>query len=109
MNLSEELKEFIIFLSIILTIALAFSFMLFGLTGARTVFGIVFVSLPFYLMLNKLIIGKGEKFVFSILLGFTIFAGLVYLIGLLASFKIAIVATFVLLLGGAIVSIKYKK
>ena len=109
MSLSDELKEFIIFLSIILTIALAFSFMLFGITGARTVFGIVFVSLPFYLMFNKLGIGEGEKFVFSALLGLTIFPALVYLIGLLASFKIAIVATFVLLLGGAIAFIKYKK
>ena len=109
MSLSNELKEFIIFLSIILTITLVFSFVLFGITGARIVFGIVFVSLPFYLMLNKLGIGEGEKFVFSALLGLTIFPALVYLIGLLASFKIAIVATFVLLLGGAIAFIKYKK
>lgn len=88
---------------------LIFSFTLFGITGIRIVFGIVFISLPFYLILNKFKFSQGEKFVFSILLGVTIFPSLVYLLGLIISFRIAIAVIFVILISLAIVLNKYKK
>ena len=99
MNLqSKESKEFVIFLSIALLIILVFSFILFGATGIRVVLGIIFVSFPFYLILNNFQIEQSEKFVFSVLLGLTLFPSLVYIFGLVVSFRIGIAAAFVLFL-----------
>ena len=87
-----------VFLLIIALSVLVFSFVLFGTTGIRVVLGIIFVSLPFYLILNNFQIEQSEKFVFSVLLGLTLFPSLVYIFGLVVSFKIGIVAAFVLFL-----------
>ena len=100
---SDEFKEFIIFFSIALLIALVFLFILFGMTGARVVLGIIFVSLLFYLILNRFEIEAGEKYVFSILLGLTLFPSLVYLLGLVISFRIAIAASFIAFAGTAVI------
>ena len=64
--------------------------------------GIIFASIPFYLLLNISKLGEGEKFVFSILLGLTMFPSLVYILGLIISFKLAIAAAFIFLTGTAI-------
>ena len=99
MNLqSKESKEFVIFLSIALLIILVFSFILFGATGIRVVLGIIFVSFPFYLILNNFQIEQSEKFVFAFLLGLTLFPSLVYILGLVISFRIAIIAIFIVLI-----------
>ena len=79
-----------------------FSFVMFGITGIRVVFGIILLSSPFYVMLGSLKLTEGEKYVFSVLLGLTIFPSLVYLLGLVISFKIAIFAVFAALMGMAI-------
>ena len=100
---SDEFKEFIIFFSIVLLIALVFLFILFGMTGARVVLGIILISLPFYLILDRFVIEEGEKYVFSILLGLTLFPSLVYLLGLVISFRIAIAASFIAFTGTAII------
>ena len=92
---SDEFKEFIIFFSIVLLIALVFLFILFGMTGARVVLGIILISLPFYLILNRFDVEEGEKFIFSILLGLTVFPSLVYLLGLVISFRLSILITFI--------------
>ncbi len=68
--------------------------MLFGITGIRIVIGVIFVSLPFYLILNNFQLAEDEKSVFSVLLGLTIFPSLVYILGLLISFRIAIIIVF---------------
>jgi hypothetical protein len=81
---------------------------LFGITGLRIVFGLVFISVPFYLILNKFKLPEGEKFVFSFLLGITMFPSLVYLLGLVISFRMAIALVFVFLMGIAIALRKYK-
>lgn len=106
--LSNESKELMVFLLITVLIALVFSYILFGVTGIRVVLGIIFISFPFYLMLNNFELTEGEKFVFSILLGLTIFPSLVYIFGLVISFRIAIIITFVVFLSLAII-IKIKK
>ena len=94
----QEKKQFIIFLLISALIIAVFSFALFGFTGARITFGIAFMSLPFYLILNNFELGNGEKIIFSILMGLTIFSGLVYLLGLLISFRVSIILVFIILL-----------
>ena len=109
MNLkSNESRELIVFLSIALVIVLIFSFVLFGITGARVVLGVIFISLPFYLILNKFELAESEKYVFSALLALTIFPSLVYLLGLIISFRIAIVIIFVLIVGAATALWKYR-
>lgn len=87
---------------------LVFSYALFGITGIRVVLGIIFVSSPFYAMLNKLELAEGEKFVFSALLGLTAFPSLAYIFGLLIPFRMAIAAAFMVFFGIAVAFIKYK-
>lgn len=108
MNLkNNDLKELVAFLSIILLAMLIFSFVLFGLTGVRVVLGLIFISVPFYFMLNNFKLNDGEKFVFSILLGLTIFPSLVYLFGLVVSFRLGILIAFIAFICIAIAG-KYK-
>ena len=108
MNIKNETRELIVFVLIVLLAAATFSYMLFGITGIRVVAGIAFMSLPFYTFLNRFELTEGEKFVFSILLGLTIFPSLVYIFGLVISFRIAIAAAFIAFISIAIISIKYK-
>ncbi len=107
---NSESKGLIVFLLIIMSVILIFSYFLFGVTGARVALGIAFLSVPFYLILNNFGLEESEKFVFSILLGITIFPSLVYLLGLLVSFRISIAAVFVALVaaGFALRKIKVK-
>ena len=93
----SEFKGFIAFFGAALLIALVFSFVLFGITGIRVVLGIVFVSLPFYFILNNFKLEEGEKIIFSILLGLTIFPSMVYLLGFLISFRLSIIIVFAVL------------
>lgn len=104
----NESKESIAFLSIIIVAIIAFSFVLFGITGVRVVLGIVLISLPFYFILRRFELSEGEKYVFSALLGLTIFPSLVYVLGLVISFRIAIAITFITFVGVAIALWKYK-
>ena len=109
MKLSSETKELIAFASVILLVVLAFSYYFFNITGIRVVLGIIFVSLPFYFILNNFNLEEGEKFVFSLVFGITIFPSLVYALGFLISFKISIFIIFVvLLLVGYLVRKLYK-
>ena len=96
--LNNESKDSMIFLLVMALSVLVFSFVLFGTTGIRVVLGIIFVSLPFYLILNNFQIEQSEKFVFSVLLGLTLFPSLAYILGLVMSFRIAIATTFIVLI-----------
>ena len=110
MNLKiNESRELIAFLSIIILAILAFSFILFGITGIRVLLGIIFISFPFYLILNNFKLSEGEKYVFSVLLGLTIFPSLVYILGLAISFRISIAIAFTIFVFIAIALWKYKK
>ena len=77
--------------------------------SGRIVLGIIFVSLPFYFMLNNFDLEHGEKFVFSLVLGITIFPSLVYALGFILSFRISIVVVFIFLLIAAFIMSKFKK
>ena len=108
MNLkNNNLKELAAFLSAVLLIMLAFSFVLFGVAGIRVVLGLIFISAPFYFILNNFELNEGEKSVFSILLGLTIFPSLVYLFGLVVSFTLGILISFIAFICIAIAG-KYK-
>jgi len=109
MILEKKFKEFAAFGALILIIIFVFSYMLFGITGIRLVFGLIFISIPFYLILNNFELNESEKTVFSLLMGLTLFSSLVYLLGLLISFRVAIVLTFVILIGIGMALRKYKK
>ena len=108
MKLSNEAKELIAFTSVILLAILAFSYYFFNIAGIRLVLGIFFASLPFYLIIGNFNVAEGEKLVFSLLLGFTLFSSLAYLIGFVISFRIAIIITFILLIILAFAIRKFK-
>lgn len=108
MNIKNDTKELIIFALILLLAATIFSYVLFGTTGVRIVAGIIFMSLPFYIFFNNFELGEGEKFVFSILLGLTLFPSLVYILGLVISFRVGIAVAFIVFIGIAIILNRYK-
>lgn len=96
-SLKGGLKFSIIFFILIST----FLGFLFGLQGIRLSFGILFISIPFYLILLNFKIKQDEKIIFSLILGLTAFPSLVFLLGLVISFRIAIVLVFILLISVA--------
>lgn len=102
-------KELMMFLSVIILTIMIFSFVLFGITGARVVFGIIVMWIPFYFILSHFDITLGERFVFSLILGVTLFPSIVFLIGFLISFRLAIAVTFLLLMAVFFLIRKYKK
>lgn len=102
-------KGFFAFLLVCFIVILAFFYTLFQMAGLRIVLGLLFVLLPFYFILNTFNLARGEKFVFSLLLGITIFPSLVYALGLLISFRLSIFIVFVFLLIIAVVIWKIKK
>ncbi len=103
-------KEIALVFSIALLAALAFSYALFGIIGARVVLGILFVSSPFYFILSSFKLDEAEKFVFSILMGLTIFPSLAYALGLVISFRVGILAVFAaLVMVGFVARMLFKK
>ena len=98
MNMTTEKKEFAVFAAICALVILAFGAAMFGIAGARIVLGMIFLSLPFYLILDNFELSHGEKAVFSLLMGITLFSSMVYLFGLVISFRISILLTFILLI-----------
>lgn len=94
MELKTEAKEFWIFALLSAIVIALFSYAVFGLTGIRVFAGIIFVSLPFYLALNAFGLNEGEKFVFSMVMGFTLFSALVYWLGYVISFRLSILVIF---------------
>ena len=110
MNLEKYIsKELIMPLAIIILTILIFSFALFGFAGIRFVLGFIIIWIPFYLILNNFDLELGEKFIFSVLMGITLFPSIVYLIGLVISFRISIVITFILFTGLSFIIKKFKK
>ena len=106
MNISNDIK-FSIFLGII--IASAFFFIL-GITGLLVALGLmVGYIFVFYLILNNFELDMSEKIVFSFFISIGIFPSIVYLLGLMMSFRIAIAVTFILLIFIAYLIKKLKK
>ena len=109
MKLNDESKELIVGFAIAFLIVLTFAFFKFGATGMRVVAGVAFVTLPFYLIMRKFDFTESERFVFSILLGITVFPSLVYAFGLVISFRVAIAVVFVLSMALAAAVWHYKR
>ena len=86
-----------IYAAIALAMILAFPYFVFGITGIRVALGIFFITLPFYFILNNFQLEEGEKIILSLLMGFTLFSSLVYLLGLVISFRLGIIITFIVL------------
>lgn len=97
LRVKGESGELLIFASATSLLALLFSIYLFGAIGARFWLGLIIIVLPFYLIFNNFNLTLGEKFVFSSLCGLSLFAALVYLLGLLISFRISIAVVFIAL------------
>lgn len=98
---NSETRESIALISVIAAALLVFLFTLFGLVGMKVALGILVVSFPFYLILSNFRLDFGEQFIFSLLLGLTIFPSLAYILGFFISFKIAIFIVFALLTGAS--------
>ena len=105
-NQEKELLAFVLGTSLVIGI---FSFAMFGITGLRVVLGILFLSFPFYLIMKNFELAEGEKIIFSVLLGLTIFPSLVYLFGLIVSFRMSIIIVFIAFMALALVLWKFKK
>lgn len=96
--------------AIILILIALFSFIFFGFTGFKVIFGILLVFfLPFYLIFNNFELSRSEKVIFSFFIGVGIFPSFVYWLGVLISFKLAVLITFVLLILVVILIKKIKK
>jgi len=108
LNLNNELKTRLVFISLMILVILIFSFAIFGMAGARVFIGIILITMPFFLFLNNFDMAEGEKYVFSILLGVTIFPSLTYILGLLMSFRISMVITLITLILLVFVFKKFK-
>lgn len=109
MKLTEEKKELLAFASIVLLLIFVFSSFLFGMTGIRVVLGVLMGSLPFYIFLNAVNLDESEKILFALLLGFTLFPSLVFLLGFLISFRLSIFIIFILLTLAALLFSRFKK
>ncbi len=86
-------------LGIILVLIGLFSFIFLGFTGFRVIFGMLLVFfLPFYILLGRFGLSRGERMVFSLFIGIGVFPSIVYWLGVFMSFRLAIVVTFVVLM-----------
>jgi len=109
MNLKIRLNDKITIGIILILIAL-FSFIFLGFTGFKVIFGMLIVFfLPFYLILDNFNLARSEKVIFSFFIGVGIFPAIVYWLGVLMSFKLAILIAFVLLIVVGVLIKKVKK
>ena len=102
MKLDNKLKELLVFLAIISAIIGAFLTFYFGIAGLKVFIGIIMMSLPFCILLNAFEIAEGEKFILSLIFGITLFPSFAYLLGFFISFRMAIAAVLVLLIGASL-------
>jgi len=83
-----------------LLMILLLSFILFGVTGFRTIFGMfLLLFLLIYLILSNFKLGGDEKIFFSFFIGIALFPLLVwYLNRIVPSLRVTILVTFILLI-----------
>ena len=100
-------KEALIVIGILVAL---FFFLVFGITGLRTIIGIFLLfSLPFYLILDYFNLDSDEKIIFSFFLGIGFYSALTYYLGLiLKSLRVGMLISFVILMGIGIL-LFYKK
>jgi len=96
-------------MEIILILIGLFSFIFWGFTGFKIIFGILLVFfLPSYLILDNFNISRSEKIIFSFFIGIGVFSSIAYWLGVFISFKLAIAITFVFLVLVGVLIKKFK-
>ena len=91
-------------------VIIIFSYFLLGFSGAMAVFGIMLLFvLPMYLILDNFNLEQEEKIVFSFFLGIGIFPAMAYWLGMVISFKVAILVAFLALTSIGLFVRKYWK
>ena len=92
-------KEDIVFIGILAAITLIFFYAILGFSGMMSALGIILIFIvPTYFIFNNFNLDTDEKIVFSFFSGTVIFSSIAYWIGILISFRLAMLATFILLL-----------
>ncbi len=87
------------FIGIMIAVILVFFYFILGFSGMMAALGIILLFIvPFYLILDNFDLGQDEKIVFSFFIGVGIFPAITYWLGMLISFRIAILITFVILI-----------
>ncbi|MCH8329188.1 MAG: hypothetical protein IIB81_02220 [Nanoarchaeota archaeon] len=87
------------FIGIIMVVILAFFYFILGFSGMMAVLGIILLFIvPIYLILDNFELDQDEKIVFSFFIGVGIFPAIVYWLGMIISFRIAIFITFIVLI-----------
>lgn len=95
---------------LILIIIGIFSFTVLGVTGFKTIMGVLVLFLvPSYLILNKTHLLTDEKIIFSFFLSIGFFPSIVYYLGLFIGVRKAIIAAFIVLLITGLIMNKFKK
>lgn len=99
------------FFGIILLVALLFFYFMLGFSAAMSVLGIALLFIvPMYLILDNFSLEQDEKIIFSFFIGAGVFPSIAYWLGMLISFRVAILVTFILLAGvGVLVRRFYRK
>lgn len=94
MNLTKI--ENIRFISILVVVILVFFYFVLGISGMLTALGIIlFLIVPTYLILNNFELEQDEKMIFSFFIGVGIFPSATYWLGMVISFRIAIIVVFI--------------
>lgn len=92
-------KGSMLFVGILIAIALALFYIILGFSGMMSLLGITLIfMLPTYLILDNFELETDEKIVFSFFIGVGVFPSIAYWLGVLMPFRIAILATFIILL-----------
>ncbi len=104
-------KEDMAFIGILAIIVLIFFNAILGFSGMMSALGIILIFIiPTYFIFDNFDLDNDEKIVFSFFSGAVIFPSIAYWLGTLISFKISILATFILLMIAAFAIGKlYKK
>lgn len=99
-----------IFFGIIFVLITIISFLILGFTGLRTILGLlVIMFLPFYFIFNNFNLSISEKVVFSFFVSIMLFPSLVYFLGFIIPFKIAIFVVFILSIASGFIIKRFRK
>ena len=85
----------------LILLVLLFFFVLFGITGLRTIFGVVLLFfVPFFLILNNFDLSLDEKIIFSFFIGLGFFSTFTYWLGfVIGSLRVSMIIVFFVLVG----------
>ena len=97
MNLPN--KDDMVFTGILAAITLIFFYAILGFSGMMSIIGIALIFIaPTYLILNNFELDTDEKIIFSFFIGAGIFPSITYWLGTFMSFRLSILAAFIILI-----------